>query len=321
MAFGDNSNNQMDSGNFGGNVSQSTTNANDSYDFSSFENDGPNGGNSFGGDNENNADPANSAEESQQGGDDLNELLGQSPFGPLLDIPGVDGAEDIFGNVGGGAGGQMGGSQGGAGSGNPFANFNPLEDGNPFIEGDEPNVSFSGAGDSAEGNPFGSDAPSENDGVPIMDGSQSNIPANYSEAENADSDSFSGAVSEDAGNYDFSEVQGEYDFSNFDGGADGFGDGVSANDSEMEADGGGFSGVFPEDAGSYSYDFSEVDGQYDYDFSGDGENPFAGGMSSDVASGNPFAGGGNEGSNPFASGDIPSGDTEISGSMTDDFGM
>ena len=247
MAFDDNSDNQMDSGNFGGDVSQSTTEANDSYDFGSFENDGQNGGNSFGGDDESNANSTNSAEEGQQGGDDIDELLGQSPFGRLLDIDGVDGAEDIFGNVGGGDGGQMGSSQGGAGGGNPFANFNPLEDGNPFIEGDEPNVSFSGAG------------------------------------ENSSS-----------------------------GGADGFGDDVSANSSEMETDGGSFSGVFPEDTGSYNYDLSEVDGQYD----------FSGGMSADSGGENPFAGGGDESSNPFAGGDVSFGDTESDfGGMMGGFGM
>lgn len=109
---------------------------------------------------------------------DLNELIRQSPFGVLLDIPGIDGVEDIFGNVGGGenpfAGGAGGAGDaaapvegstepptmdaGGAGGSNPFANFNPLEEGNPVIEGDEPNVSFGQAGGAegaGGGNPFG----------------------------------------------------------------------------------------------------------------------------------------------------------------------
>ncbi|NJK48657.1 hypothetical protein HC931_11140 [Candidatus Gracilibacteria bacterium] len=34
--------------------------------------------------------------------EELNDLLRDSPFGRLLDIPGVEGAEDIFGNLGGG---------------------------------------------------------------------------------------------------------------------------------------------------------------------------------------------------------------------------
>jgi hypothetical protein len=114
-----------------------------------------------------------SSEGDQQSGDDLNELLGASPFGRLLDIPGIDGVEDIFGNVGGGAGGgspfggggaggfgggapsedgDTSGENGGAPSGNPFANFDPLQEGNPFIEGDEPNISFGGG---AGGSPFG----------------------------------------------------------------------------------------------------------------------------------------------------------------------
>jgi hypothetical protein len=182
MAFGDNSDGQM--GDFGGDTSESTTNsANETYDFSSFEDE-------------------------QQGGDDANELLRASPFGSLLDIPGVDGAEDIFGNVGGDAGNvggdasTMGDSGSGVPSGNPFANFNPLEDGNPLIEGDEPDISVGGVGGQMVG--FGDDA-SE---------SMSN-----SEIENADSSadnsSFSGVFPEDAGsyNYDFSEVEGQYDFS------------------------------------------------------------------------------------------------------------
>ncbi|MBW4533999.1 MAG: hypothetical protein KME09_08665 [Pleurocapsa minor HA4230-MV1] len=176
MAFGDNSDGQM--GDFGGDTSENTTNsANETYDFSSFE-----------------------AE--QQGGDDANELLRASPFGPLLDIPGVDGAEDIFGNVGGDAGGlggdasTMGDSGSGVPSGNPFANFNPLEDGNPLIEGDEPDVSFGSAGGQMDG--FGGDT---------------------SEIENADSGADNSSVSsvfpENAGsyNYDFSQVEGQYDFS------------------------------------------------------------------------------------------------------------
>jgi hypothetical protein len=207
------------------------SNTNPDYDFSTFE---------------------------QTSEGDPNELIEQSPFGPLLDLPGIDGAEDIFGNVGGGggfgggtaAGGAPsggvggfgggtatggapsegsespmmggiagapsegsespmmggvagapsegsqspmmggvsgfggggatggatgggvggvgggdatgggvggfggGGATGGAGGSNPFANFNPLEEGNPLVEGDEPNVSFG----SATGGGFGGGA-------------------------------------------------------------------------------------------------------------------------------------------------------------------
>ncbi len=91
--------------------------------------------------------------ESDMGEDDsaLEEQLRNSPFGRLLDIEGVDGAEDIFGNVGGGAGGGNSFGGGGVGNGNPFANWDPLTDGNPFIEGDEPST---GSGSSGS-NPFG----------------------------------------------------------------------------------------------------------------------------------------------------------------------
>jgi hypothetical protein len=79
-----------------------------------------------------------SEEDDVMGEDDGSALLEQlrmSPFGRLLDIEGVDGVEDIFGNLGGGDN-----SFGGVGNGNPFANWNPLTDGNPFIEGDQPNL-------------------------------------------------------------------------------------------------------------------------------------------------------------------------------------
>jgi hypothetical protein len=134
------------------------SNTNPDYDFSAFE---------------------------QSGEGDSNELIEQSPFGPLLDIPGIDGAEDIFGNVGGfgggastgdltggfssvagrGAGGGVGGSSGGAS--NPFANFNPLEEGNPLVEGDEPNVSFGGASGGFGGGAGGSSSLPETGEVAI----------------------------------------------------------------------------------------------------------------------------------------------------------
>ena len=96
---------------------------------------------------------------------DLNELLRQSPFGPLLDIEKADGskvtAQDIFGNVGAG-----GGSFGSGGAsfnqdspygGNPFAGDNFW---NTFAGGVNP-TTFSSSnipafgGDSPQGLPTG----------------------------------------------------------------------------------------------------------------------------------------------------------------------
>lgn len=80
--------------------------------------------------------------------------VGSNPFGVLLDLPTIHGAEDIFGNVGG-MGGENpfsgGMSDGGASGGNPFGGsggsmsnpwegWDPLTEGNPFITGDEPTV-------------------------------------------------------------------------------------------------------------------------------------------------------------------------------------
>ncbi|MCU0534292.1 MAG: hypothetical protein MUD14_10410 [Hydrococcus sp. Prado102] len=101
---------------------------------------------------------ATSATTNSNGGEtmneeELNDLLRDSPFGRLLDIPGVEGAEDIFGNLGGGnpfgGGGEGGGNPfeggnpfgGGEGGGmpgdNPWAGWNPTEDGNPFDPDDD----------------------------------------------------------------------------------------------------------------------------------------------------------------------------------------
>ncbi len=56
----------------------------------------------------------------------LDELLRQSPFGVLLDIPEVDGAEDIFGNVNlSGGSNPFGGGSGGFSADSPYG-------GNPF---------------------------------------------------------------------------------------------------------------------------------------------------------------------------------------------
>jgi hypothetical protein len=83
--------------------------------------------------------------------EELNDLLRDSPFGRLLDIPGIEGAEDIFGNLGGGGnpfgggespigGGGMPPSEGEGGgipSGNPWAGWDPTTDGNPFDPSDD----------------------------------------------------------------------------------------------------------------------------------------------------------------------------------------
>ncbi len=68
---------------------------------------------------------------------DLNELLGQSPFGRLLNIQGADGnnltAQDIFGNLGSGGGNAFGGGTGSsAGAGGASSNQDLPYGGNPF---------------------------------------------------------------------------------------------------------------------------------------------------------------------------------------------
>ncbi|MGB3295969.1 MAG: hypothetical protein WBB01_23550 [Phormidesmis sp.] len=99
--------------------------------------------------------PAEGGDNSAGGDADLNELIRQSPFGVLLDLPTINGAEDIFGNLGdmggenpfgGGEGGSNpfsgGMSDGGAGGSNPWEGWDPLPDGKPFIVGDEPTVAM-----------------------------------------------------------------------------------------------------------------------------------------------------------------------------------
>ncbi|MBW4663217.1 MAG: PEP-CTERM sorting domain-containing protein [Chroococcus sp. CMT-3BRIN-NPC107] len=84
---------------------------------------------------------------------DLNELLRQSPFGPLLDIQGADGnnltVEDIFGNVGG-----FGGSNPFASGGSPL-NENSPYGGNPFAGDNFWNLFAGGMNPS---NPIGSNS-------------------------------------------------------------------------------------------------------------------------------------------------------------------
>lgn len=90
----------------------------------------------------------------------LEELLRQSPFGPLFDIEGVDGVEDIFGSVSPPSGGGAFGGSGGASfnenspyGGNPFAGDNFW---NTFAGGVNPsNPSTTGAGGGTGGGAVG----------------------------------------------------------------------------------------------------------------------------------------------------------------------
>jgi hypothetical protein len=96
---------------------------------------------------DNNSDNNNNTEDQDS---DLDEQLRQSPFGRLLDLPGVDGAEDIFGNLGAPSGGD---SEGGIGTSNPFANWDPVTEGNPFTPDDDTpeNENLSGGETQSEG--------------------------------------------------------------------------------------------------------------------------------------------------------------------------
>ena len=280
----------------------------------------------------NSADDSSSMEGVQQSGSDLDELIAQSPFGRLLDIPGVDGAEDIFGNIGGGAGAPsgdsasvMGASEGVAPSGNPFANFNPIEDGNPFVEGDEPNVSFGGAGGFGGGAPsggaggfgggapiggaggfgsgasggaggFGGGAPSG--GAGGFGGGQMGDTTDTNSASDSSSmeDILQGggdlnellAASPFAPLLDIPGIDGVEDiFGNIGGGAGGFGGGDAPSENDSASVMGGFGGgtLSGDSAGGNAF--------------ADGAGGFGGGA--DAGGGNPFGGGagGFGGGNPF----------------------
>ncbi|HHP7229430.1 MAG TPA: hypothetical protein ACFCUY_01055 [Xenococcaceae cyanobacterium] len=128
---------------------------------SSINNDGGQnpfaGGASFGGDTSSSNmsfDSSNDSDAMDSDNQDsaLEEQLSQSPFGRLLDIPGVDGVEDIFGNLDAG-----GGENPFAGVGeNPFAGGgeNPFAGGgeNPFAGGGE--NPFAGGGDESMQSPW-----------------------------------------------------------------------------------------------------------------------------------------------------------------------
>lgn len=77
-------------------------------------------------------------------GSDLASLLAQSPFGRLLDLPGIDGPEDIFGNVAGDFPG-----------GNPFAGTGATPDSNPFAGFSGGTNPFAGGSGGDQDAPFG----------------------------------------------------------------------------------------------------------------------------------------------------------------------
>ena len=85
--------------------------------------------------------------------------FGQSPFGRLLDLPGIDGPQDIFGGLsqGGEGGNPFAGGGDPDASGNPFAGgFGGGAGGNPFAGGGGGNPFGGGSdGGDAGGNPFG----------------------------------------------------------------------------------------------------------------------------------------------------------------------
>ena len=101
---------------------------------------------------------------------DLNELLRQSPFGPLLDIEKADGSKvtagDIFGNLG-----TQGGSSSFGGSGGANFDENSPYGGNPFAGENFWNIFAGGVNPS---NPTGS--PSSGGGIPS--GSSNGTPVN-----------------------------------------------------------------------------------------------------------------------------------------------
>ncbi|PSF38543.1 hypothetical protein C7H19_05845 [Aphanothece hegewaldii CCALA 016] len=215
----------------------------------------------------------NSNTDDNTGGDnsELLELLRQSPFGRLFDIPGfeIDSPEDIFGNVGGG-GNPFPGGGGGIG-GNPWRDWNPLTDGNPFIDGDEPEISSSSTSLGGGGNPFGGeefdttdgDYPTQEDYVFDFDFSgdyptQEDYQYDFDDLTNGNSVNTSNVANDDLLNGDYPTAD-DYNFT-FD-----------------------FSG-YPT-ADDYTYDFSNIGDFFN------GENPFGGGGSLPFPVGTDVSGG------------------------------
>jgi len=90
-----------------------------------------------------------------------NDLIRQSPFGPLLDLPGVDGPEDIFGNVGIPDSSEGNPFEGGGGD-NPVAGGGDLPyGGNPFAGDNFWNI-FAGGVNPADTSSFGGSSNSPN---------------------------------------------------------------------------------------------------------------------------------------------------------------
>ena len=130
------------------------------YDFSAFgdsnaagsEDAGSMGGSPFGGGTNpfGGAPPGSDGAGGDQAGgqgSDLASLLAQSPFGRLLDLPGIDGPEDIFGNVAGDFSG-----------GNPFAGTGATLGSNPFAGfggGANPFAGGAGGDEAVPSGPFG----------------------------------------------------------------------------------------------------------------------------------------------------------------------
>ena len=218
---------------------------------------------------------------------DMTELLRQSPFGVLLDIPGVDGVEDIFGNLGG-AGGESpfgGGAEGAEGgemsipSGNPFAYWDPVRDGNPFIQGDEPDASGSGEMPSKMPGDMSTNEVipmSEMPDAPAAGGSTDGFGIDMATASMDTSNTDMATADADMSDAELTELLKQspfgvlFDIPGVDSVEDIFG---NVGDAGGEEGGNPFAG------------------------GGEGGNPFAGGG----GGGNPFAGGGG-GGNPFAGG-------------------
>ena len=149
---------------------------------------------------------------SSQGSGGSSGGMGLSGFDALLDIPnsGIDSYEDIFPRGGGAGGSSMGsssfgdgaggssmggGSQGGSGDqpygGNPWAGWDPVEDGNPFSEGDN----SSGA---ASGSNFSGGASTSTGGGAAM-GDNSSGPASSSSSYDSFPTGEEGAIGNDSG--------------------------------------------------------------------------------------------------------------------------
>jgi hypothetical protein len=244
--------------------------------------------------NSNSGDNTGSTDNSE-----LLELLRQSPFGRLFDIPGfeIDSPEDIFGNIGGEGGNPFPDGGGGGIGGNPWRDWNPVTDGNPFINGDEPEISSS----STSSNPIGGGG----SGNPFPGGGEN---GDYPTEDDFDFDFSGDYPTEDDYQHNFDDLT----------------NGNSVNTSNV-ADDDLMNGGIPFE-GDYTFDFSgyPTADDYTFDFSntGDffsGENPFGGGGSGNSfgggGSGNPFGGGGS--GNPLGGGgNLPFPvETDVSGGL------